>query len=158
MISRVEVVGAAFECRDLEPPRSQRSDEADRGGRFADATAGRGDHHARHVEWVVHCCGYYYASRADRTMKKSAVNSRQNFIHQALKLTFLIPRCDPQRDRLGASVREIAQMLSALLGRAGGSPRSHHLWSEDWTVVLIEEAFRFRERGVSISIDVDVVI
>jgi hypothetical protein len=49
MISRVEVVGAAFECRNLEPACAQRRDEADGRGGFADAAAGRGDYYARDV-------------------------------------------------------------------------------------------------------------
>ena len=93
MISRVEVVRAAFESRDPEPARSQRGDEADSCCRLADAAAGRGDDYARDVERAAHCRGFYYAIRANRTMRKSAVNAQEDLIHEAV--TVRIPPSRP---------------------------------------------------------------
>src|ERR1700722_402974 len=65
-------------------------------------------------------------SAAPIALRRSPTNHREDLLHEALKLTFLIPRCDAQGDRLGAVVGEIAEMLGTLRRGAGCSPRGDH--------------------------------
>src|SRR6266571_3006944 len=88
----------------------------------------------------------------------SSGERRRHFVQEALELTALIPRGQPERHVAEPLVEVRAELLDALLGAAGHRPTFDEGGAEIGGVVAIQELLRLDERGLAVLVDVDVVV
>src|SRR5437879_8812478 len=88
----------------------------------------------------------------------SSGERRRHFVQEALELTALIPRGQPERHVAEPLVEVRAELLDALLGAAGHRPAFDEGGTEIGGVVAIQELLRLDERGLAVLVAVDVVV
>src|SRR5437867_13427787 len=87
----------------------------------------------------------------------SSGERRRHFVQEALELTALTPRGQPERHAGEPRAEVRAELLDALLGAAGHRPSFDEGGAEVGGVVAIQALLRLDERGLAIRADAYVV-